>query len=117
MNHTMKSLIYKSTLLLLTAGVMTSCDVLDLEPLDSYTEDVIFSDGALTEAYVTKFYTYPKNGFNEMSHRYFCDEAMSNFNNNNAWQIEQTGYTPDMMGFFNMWKEYYTNIKLSLIHI
>lgn len=81
MNHTMKSLIYKSTLLLLTAGVMTSCDVLDLEPLDSYTEDVIFSDGALTEAYVTKFYTYPKNGFNEMSHRYFCDEAMSNFNN------------------------------------
>lgn len=55
MNHTMKSLIYKSTLLLLTAGVMTSCDVLDLEPLDSYTEDVIFSDGALTEAYVTKF--------------------------------------------------------------
>ncbi len=111
MNHTMKSLIYKSTLLLLTAGVMTSCDVLDLEPLDSYTEDVIFSDGALTEAYVTKFYTYPKNGFNEMSHRYFCDEAMSNFNNNNAWQIEQTGYTPDMMGFFNMWKEYYTNIK------
>lgn len=91
--------------------MLASCDVLDLEPLDSYTEPVIFSDATLTEAYVTKFYTYPKNGFNEMSHRYFCDEAMSNFDNQNAWQIEQTGYTPDMMGFFNMWKEYYTDIK------
>ncbi|MDE5712273.1 MAG: RagB/SusD family nutrient uptake outer membrane protein [Muribaculaceae bacterium] len=106
----MKS-IYIGACLLLTAGMLTSCDVLDLEPLDSYSDQVIFSDATLTEAYVTKFYTYPKNGFNEMSHRYFCDEAMSNFDNQYAWQIEQTGYTPDMMGFFNMWKEYYTDIK------
>ena len=81
----MKSTIYKGACLLFAAGLLTSCDVLDLEPLDSYTEPVIFSDATLTEAYVTKFYTYPKNGFNEMSHRYFCDEAMSNFDNQYAW--------------------------------
>ncbi len=107
----MKTTIYKWFCIIIAIGIMPACDVLDLEPLDSYTEPVIFSDATLTEAYVTKFYTYPKNGYNEMSHRYFCDEAMSNFNNSDAWQIEQTGYTPDMMGFFNMWKEYYTNIK------
>lgn len=107
----MKSILYKGALLLLTAGMFTSCDVLDLEPLDSYTEPVIFSDATLTEAYVTKFYTYPKNGYNELSHRYYCDESMPNFDSSNSWQILQTGCTPDVMGFFNMWKEYYTNIK------
>lgn len=107
----MKSFISKTLCVLATVGTLSSCDVLDLDPLDSYTEPVIFSDATLTEAYVTKFYTYPKNGFNEMSHRYYCDEAMSNFNNSSAWQLEQDGYTPDLMGFFNMWKEYYTNIK------
>ena len=111
MKNKIKSIIYKGSCLLLLAGAMSSCDVLELDPLDSYTEDIIFSDATLTEAYVTKFYVYPKNGYNEMSHRFFCDESQSNFNNSSAWQIELTGYTADMMGFFNMWKEYYKDIK------
>lgn len=38
-------------------GKYVSCDVLDVEPLDSYTEDGIFTDANLTESYVTMNYT------------------------------------------------------------
>lgn len=109
MKTNMKSIIYKGACLLFTAATLTSCDVLDLDPLDSYTEPLIFSDPTLTEAYVTKFYTYPANGFSGESLACFTDEAMYNFNNN--WTIQRDGYTPDNLGYFNNWKSTYTNIK------
>lgn len=34
----------------------TSCDFLEVEPLDSYTESNVFSDISLVNAYVTTLY-------------------------------------------------------------
>ena len=59
----MKTTILKSTCFALLLGGMFSCDVLDIEPLDSYTEDGIFTDANLTESYVTMNYTKPRNGW------------------------------------------------------
>lgn len=108
----MKKFLYRTALLLLAATPLASCDVLDLEPLDSYTEDNIFSDATLTEAYVTKFYTYPRNGFGGDALDHFTDESMSNFNSDSAWDIESFGYDPDKLGYFNgIWGDYYTYIR------
>lgn len=106
----MKTTILKSTCLALLMGVV-SCDVLDVEPLDSYTEDGIFTDAKLTEAYVTMNYTLPRNGWSRSSLRFVCDESMENFNWASAWTITSGGMTPDQLGGLDIWSSYYSNIK------
>ena len=66
----MKTAILKRTCIALLMGNMFSCDVLDVEPLDSYTEDGIFTDANLTESYVTMNYTKPRNGWSRSSLRF-----------------------------------------------
>lgn len=107
----MKTTILKSTCLALLMGGMFSCDVLDVEPLDSYTEDGIFTDANLTESYVTMNYTKPRNGWSRSSLRFVCDETMENFNWASAWTINTGGMTPDQIGGLDIWSDYYTNIK------
>lgn len=94
---------------LLTCGI--SCDLLDVEPLDSYTENNIFSDPALTEAYVKKNYTMPRNGWGQSSMRFISDECMNNFNWQGAWTINEGEMTPDQFGGFSTWTNYYWNIR------
>nr|QIM10887.1 membrane protein [uncultured Muribaculaceae bacterium] len=99
------------SLALLTAATFSSCDVLDVEPLDSYTEDVIFQDANLTEAYVTINYTRPRNGWSRNSLRFCSDESMENFNWSNCWTINTGGMTPDQLGPLDIWANYYSYIK------
>lgn len=105
--HILKSL----SLSLLASFAFTSCDVLDVEPLDSYTEDVIFQDAKLTEAYVTMNYTRPRNGWSRNSLRFCSDESMENFNWSNCWLINTGGMTPDQLGPLDIWSSYYSYIK------
>lgn len=107
----MKTIILKNACLALILGGMFSCDVLDVEPLDSYTEDGIFMDAKLTESYVTNNYTRPRNGWSRNSLRFVCDEAMENFNYGSAWTINTGGLTPDQLGGLDIWSAYYNNIK------
>ncbi len=107
MNMNMKKYIIAAALLI---GV-SSCNFLDIEPLDSYTENNIFSDPVLTEAYVTKNYTLPRNGWGQAALRFVCDESMNNFSWWDSWVINQGGMTPDQMGGLSSWDDYYWNIK------
>lgn len=107
----MKTAILKSTCIALLMGNMFSCDVLDVEPLDSYTEDGIFTDANLTESYVTMNYTKPRNGWSRSSLRFVCDESMENFNWASAWSINTGGLAPDQLGGLDIWSDYYANIK------
>ncbi len=77
MNNISKRVFYS---LIIISSVITSCDFLDIEPLDSYTENNIFSDPALTKAYVTRNYTLPVNGFKNEALRFVSDESHNNFN-------------------------------------
>lgn len=90
---------------------LVSCDFLDIKPLDSYTESTIFSDPALTEAYVTKNYTLLRNGWGQAALRFVCDESMNNFSWYNSWNINKGEMTPDQMGGLSTWNDYYWNIK------
>ena len=95
----------------LLAGCIASCDVLDVSPLDSYTEETIFTDANLTKAYVTKNYTNPRNGWSRSSLRYACDESMENFNWYSIWTVNAGGMTPDQFGGIDIWSTYYSYIK------
>lgn len=103
--------ILKSACMALLAGCIASCDVLDVSPLDSYTEENIFNDAKLTEAYVTYNYVLPRNGWSRSSLRYACDESMENFNWGNIHQVNKGGLTPDQFGGLDIWSSYYSNIK------
>lgn len=90
---------------------LASCNVLDMEPLDSYTEDVVFSDPALTEAYVINNYIMPRNGWGQAALRFVCDESMNNFSWWSSWEMNTGQMAPDQMGGLSSWDAYYSNIK------
>lgn len=110
----MKNIIVKGVLTLCLTGCFTSCNFLDIDSLNSYAEDNVFSEYALTEAYVTKHYTLLRNGFNQNATRMVTDECMCNFNQM-AWGYPHdivNGYmTPDFLGGYDTWSEYYKNIR------
>ena len=110
----MKNKTIKKACAILLMGCFTSCDFLDIAPLDSYTEDNIFSDAALTEAYVTKNYVLPRNGFNQTAIRMVTDECMCLHNQwawGYPWDIISGQMTPDFTGGYSTWFEYYPHIK------
>ena len=88
-----------------------SCDVLEMEPLDSYTEKTVFEDRALTEAYVIENYALPRTGWGRAALRFVCDESMNNFNWESAYTLNKGEMTPDQFGSFSTWTDYYKYIK------
>lgn len=91
--------------------MMTSCDYLDIDPLDSYTENSLFSDPALTKSYVTRNYTLPVNGFGNQALRFVSDESHNNFNWGGAWTLTRGEMTADQFGSFGIWNSYYGYIR------
>src|SRR5690554_948798 len=72
-------------LIIVISSLFASCEFLEIDPLDSYTENSVFSDLALAEAYVTRNYILPVNGFNSTALRFVSDESHNNFNWGGAW--------------------------------
>lgn len=103
--------IFKYTIMAILATSLFSCDFLDVEPLDSYTESNIFSDKNLTQAYVTRHYTLLANGFNHSALRFVCDESRNNFSWDNSYTLTRGEMTPDQYGGFGLWDSYYANIR------
>ncbi len=101
-----------NTILVLGLAISAvSCNYLDINPLDSYTENSIFSDASLTDAYVTLNYTLPINGFQHSALRFVCDESHNNFNWNSSWIVSRGQMTPDQLGNLNIWSNYYSYIR------
>lgn len=107
----MKNKIFKGICLTVLLSQIAACNVLDVEPLDSYTESSIFSDPVLTEAYVKKNYVMTRTGWGQSAMRFVSDECMNNFNWQSAWTLNQGEMTPDQFGGFSTWKDYYLNIR------
>ena len=63
---------------------MAACDILDVDPLDTYTEEDVFSDVSLLKSYVHRNYNLPQTGWDHTALRYSCDESINNFNWNNS---------------------------------
>lgn len=114
----MKTLKIKYIIAAITLGIFTSCNILDIDPKDSYTEKGIFSDLALTEAYLTKHYAFLKAGWgadwvyaDQYSLRFVSDESMCNFNWQGYHNVNNGAMTPDQIGGINIWSDYYAKIK------
>lgn len=110
---------------LLICGIIlifsTSCndDILNLTPLNSYSEEATFSNPKLIEAYITKHYKLINAGWgsegssdSRYTLRYVSDESMCNFGSwNNFWDINKGGMTPDLIGIIDTWEKYFKNIR------
>jgi len=92
-------------------AAMASCDILDVDPLDTYTEEDVFSDVSLLKSYVHRNYNLPQTGWDHTALRYSCDESINNFNWNNSYQVLEGSVTPDQLGNLDIWSAYYENIK------
>lgn len=97
--------------ILMCMVVMSCSDFLDVQPLDSFTEDAVFSDVRLTEAYVNQRYTEIRDGFGNLGLRYISDEAYHNFNSGSPYLYNRGEVTPDQFGDYGTWKSYFTSIK------
>ncbi|MGV8133964.1 MAG: RagB/SusD family nutrient uptake outer membrane protein [Mangrovibacterium sp.] len=92
-----------------TALCLGSCsDVLDLEPLDSYNPETVFSDADMAELFVNQRYPELKHGFST-GLRWISDEGYHN-HNGTIQQINMGAMTPDLTGGFDTW-EYYSSIR------
>lgn len=90
---------------------MASCDILDVEPLDTYTKEDVFSNVNLTKAYVQRNYNLPINGWDHKALRFACDESYNNFNWESSYTVIEGNVTPDQLGNLDIWSAYYENIK------
>ncbi|MDR0698815.1 MAG: RagB/SusD family nutrient uptake outer membrane protein [Tannerella sp.] len=110
----------KYIIILLSGCVIACSDYLDIQPLDSFTNESVFSDPTLTEAYVNARYSEIKVGIttNDYAHatgiglRYISDEAYHNFNFESSYSFNRGEITPDQVGGqYNTWRDYYVAIK------
>ena len=107
----MKTTYIKYMVMGLFMSTIPSCDILDIDPLDSYTQEDVFSDASLTKAYVHRNYTLPMNGWDHRALRFACDESYNNFNWNGSYTVIEGNVTPDQLGNLDIWSAYYENIK------
>jgi hypothetical protein len=118
----MKNDILKLAILLLCICVVSCSDFLDVDPLDTFTEEKVFTDPALAESYVNERYMSLRNHFGpelrvdgrivyQASMRFISDECMNNFNWASSWIFNRGEVTPDQIGTYDLWKEYFTAIK------
>lgn len=90
---------------------VASCNFLDIDPVDSFNEKVVFGNLETLDGYVTKRYSEIWDPLDRRSLRFACDESMNNFNwggQNNA----QQGYLhPDNDCWLGTWSSYYSIIQ------
>ena len=100
---------------------MISCneDVLDKEPLDSYTDESVWNDIKLTEAFANNLYNVlptAQHMWSSKSNRSWalssaCDEGYNKFNDYNAAIMTSGSLTPDNIGIFDIWSQTFSTIQ------
>lgn len=93
--------------------IMTSCkkDVLNKTPLDSYTDQSVWKDLSLAEAFANNLYNVLPNAehnWDNTTNRTWalssaCDEAFNKFDDYNASVMNSGSLTPDNLGNFDIW--------------
>jgi len=101
--------------------IMTSCkkDVLDKTPLDSYTDQSVWNDLSLAEAFTNNLYNILPNAehnWDNTTNRTWalssaCDEAYNKFDDYNASVMNSGTLTPDNLGNFDIWASTYGIIQ------
>jgi hypothetical protein len=102
-------------------AIMTSCkkDVLDKKPLDSYTDQSLWNDLSLAEAFTNNLYNVLPNAehnWDRTTNRTWAlssasDEAYNKFNDYNANVMNSGSLTPDNLGIFDIWGDTFAIIQ------
>lgn len=101
--------------------LMVSCnkDALDKTPLDSYTDQSVWSDLKLAEAFTNNLYTVlpsTEHNWDNTTNRSWalssaCDEAYNKFDDYNASIMNSGSLTPDNIGIFDIWSPTFSTIQ------
>jgi len=101
--------------------IMTSCkkDVLNKTPLDSYTDQSVWNDLSLAQAFVNNLYNVLPNAehnWDNTTNRTWalssaCDEAFNKFDDYNASVMNSGSLTPDNLGVFDIWAPTFGTIQ------
>jgi hypothetical protein len=116
---------YKSIFLiaLMAAGGLSSCstDFLDVTPPTEIPSDVVWTDGALAEGFVTGIYAgLQQGGFSEQMLASLTDEAVFTHTGRNINTINEGSLSPSNLGWVDNtygWGPMYTYIRASNIAI
>ncbi|MGN7822959.1 RagB/SusD family nutrient uptake outer membrane protein [Chitinophaga sp. 22536] len=106
---------------LFTALFFMACqkNVLDKVPLDSFSDESVWKDLRLAQAFADFQYNIlPSAGhyWNNLSNRSWalssaCDEAFNRFDDYNAFVMNSGSLTPDNLNNFDIWEETYKRIQ------
>src|SRR5579859_3797164 len=117
----MKSKLIIPLYLLAAALCLASCskNVLDKQPLDSYTDASVWNDLQLSEAFANNLYNVlpsAAHNWDNTTNRSWalssaCDEAFNKFNDYNAVIMNSGALTPDNAGIFDTWAPLYSIIQ------
>ena len=117
----MKKIHIFSKFLLALTLLMASCnnDMLNLEPLDAYSDAAVWKDPILTELFVNNLYMRVNYPGNKYAIAVFCDEAHRrdgndelNFNNSKLTpDFISRDWTRDAGNFFWQWDQLYISIR------
>ena len=117
----MKNKIFISICFFVAGLLIISCkkDVLDKVPLDSFTDQSVWSDLKLSEAYANNLYnvlpTTEHNWDNSTNRSWSlssaCDESYNKFDDYNASIMNSGSLTPDNIGIFDIWSSTYKTIQ------
>jgi len=92
----------------------SSCDVLDLKPLDKISEADAWTDQALVQVYVNGTYTAIPHGRRQDVLGARCEEMYSIHNWGNSYPVLQGAMTPDnvsSLGNVHYWNTAYSNLR------
>jgi len=116
-----KSLYRNLGVALLAACSMMACqkDVLNKIPLDSFSDQSVWKDMKLAEAFADFQYTIlpnPGHYWDKLTNRSWalssaCDEAFNKFDDYNASIMNSGSLTPDNLNNFDIWQETYKRIQ------
>lgn len=97
---------FSKIMLLLMSILWVSCDkdVLNTEPLSQFAEDVVWSDPALMDTYISNTYRVLPNGFQFQSRRLFCVSDESKARILDSYSVVNKGnITPAALGPLDYW--------------
>lgn len=117
----MKNIVFISICFVILSSLTISCtkDVLDKAPLDSYTDQSVWSDLKLAEAFANNLYNVLPNAehnWDNTTNRSWalssaCDEAYNKFNDYNAQIMNSGSLTPDNLGNYDIWSQTFSTIQ------
>jgi hypothetical protein len=97
---------HRMVMLMVLLAVQLSCkkDPLSTRPLDRFSEDQVWSDAGLVEAYVSNTYRVMPHGFQFNTRRLFCLSDESKARGSASYSIVNAGnVTPSLLGPLDYW--------------